>query len=357
MSQNPAHTPRRALSPPAVTRFQLRTASASEAVFSPPYVPPRPAGTRSVRRPAAPSAPADTFPEPIVRQKPPALPPPTRSRELPRPPAPTRAFELPPPLPPVPEPPKPEPPRAPAPPPDRPATGRSEPGTWREIIARFERDIDEVPDARTPADEPAPEAPVAPPDEPAPVDTTAPSPATPTVDQPGLEEPSLDQPIPWEVEGMTTPDYQPTHSIHDAEHDSWPVDADVGDAVPPWSDDTDDEADDRTADDAGQAFDEIGELLLDEVVPVDPWDVDAEPDDGDEVRSDFPLDAFIVPAGVQNVGGYDDDDVARQVAHRLDELARQLRAGGLRALGSTDSVDELSRVLAAIVTGYLARHG
>jgi hypothetical protein len=257
----------------------------------------------------------------------------------------------------VPEPPKPEPPRAPAPPPDRPETRRSEPGTWREIIARFERDIDEVPDARTPADEPAPEAPVAPPDEPAPVDTTAPSPATPTVDQPGLEEPSLDQPIPWEVEGMTTPDYQPTHSIHDAEHDSWPVDADVGDAVPAWSDDTDDEADDRTADDAGQAFDEIGELLLDEVVPVDPWDVEAEPDDGDEVRSDFPLDAFIVPAGVQNVGGYDDDDVARQVAHRLDELARQLRAGGLRALGSTDSVDELSRVLAAIVTGYLARHG
>jgi hypothetical protein len=258
----------------------------------------------------------------------------------------------------VPEPPKPEPPRAPAPPPDRPETRRSEPGTWREIIARFERDIDEVPDARTPADKPAPGgAPVAPPDEPAPVDTTAPSPATPTVDQPGLEEPSLDQPIPWEVEGMTTPDYQPTHSIHDAEHDSWPVDADVGDAVPAWSDDTDDEADDRTADDAGQAFDEIGELLLDEVVPVDPWDVEAEPDDGDEVRSDFPLDAFIVPAGVQNVGGYDDDDVARQVAHRLDELARQLRAGGLRALGSTDSVDELSRVLAAIVTGYLARHG
>jgi hypothetical protein len=57
------------------------------------------------------------------------------------------------------------------------------------------------------------------------------------------------------------------------------------------------------------------------------------------------------------VGGYNDDDVARQVAHRLDELARQLRAGGLRALGSTDSDDELAHVLAAIVTGYLARHG
>jgi hypothetical protein len=255
----------------------------------------------------------------------------------------------------------PEPPRASAPtPPDAPAqpeTERGEPGTWREIIARFERDIDEVPDARTPAGEPVAEGPAAPPDEPETIDTTAPSPATPTVDEPGVEEPSLDHPVAWEVEAMTTPDYQPTHSIHDPEHDSWPVDADVGDAVPAWSDETEDEADDLTADDAGQAFDEIGELLLDEVVPVDPWDVEAEPDDGDDVRSDFPLDAFIVPAGVQNVGGYDDDDVARQVAHRLDELARQLRAGGLRALGSTDSVDELSRVLAAIVTGYLARHG
>ena len=347
MSQNPAHTPRRALSPPAVTRFQLRTASASEAVFSPPYVPPRPAGTPSVARPAGPAAPTDTFPEPIIRQKPPALPPPTRSRELPRPPASTRAFELPPPLPPVPE-----PPPAP-PPPDRPETVRSEPGTWREIIARFERDIDEVPDARSPAGEAATEGRVAPPHEPEPVDTTGPSPPASSGDERVLEEPSLDIPVAWEVEGMTTPDYQPTHSIHDAEHDSWPVDADVGDAVPAWSDDADDEADD----DARHEFDEIGELLLDEVVPVDPWDVEAEPDERDDVRSEFPLDAFIVPAGVQNVGGYDDEDVARQVAHRLDELARQLRAGGLRSLCSTDSVDELSRVLAAIVTGFLARHG
>lgn len=153
---------------------------------------------------------------------------------------------------------------------------------------------------------------------------------------------------------MTTPDYQPTHSIHDPEHDSWPVDADDGDAVPVWTD----EADERADDDAADEVDEISELLLDEVAPVDPWDVEAEPDDVDDVddaRSDFPLDAFIVPAGVQNVSGYDDDDVARQVAHRLDQLARQLRDGGLRALGGTDSVDELSRVLAAIVTGYVAR--
>jgi hypothetical protein len=246
-----------------------------------------------------------------------------------------------------------EPPRPPAPPESqRPETKRSEPGTWREIIARFERDIHEVPDdvPDSPARDPAHAASTAPPDEPEPVDTTSPT-------MPPVDEPSLDDAVAWEIEAMTTPDYRPPHSIHDPEHDSWPVDADDGDAVPAWSDEADDDADDRTAGDVVEAFDEIGELLLDEVVAVDPWDVEVEPDDIDDARSDFPLDAFIVPAGVQNVGGYSDDDVARQVAHRLDELARQLRDGGLPALGRTDTVDELSRVLAAIVTGYVARHG
>jgi hypothetical protein len=257
-------------------------------------------------------------------------------------------------------PPVPEPPPAPAPPePQGPETKRSEPGTWREIIARFERDIDDAPDsvADKPPGDPAHTAFTGPADEPEPVDTTPPSPTMPPVDEPALDEPSLADPVAWEIEALTTPDYQPPHSIHDPEHDSWPVDADDGDAVPAWSDEADGDAGDRLAGDVVEAFDEIGELLLDEVVAVDPWDVEVEPDDIDDARSDFPLDAFIVPAGVQNVGGYSDDDVARQVAHRLDELARQLRDGGLTALGKTDTVDELSRVLAAIVTGYVARHG
>jgi hypothetical protein len=57
------------------------------------------------------------------------------------------------------------------------------------------------------------------------------------------------------------------------------------------------------------------------------------------------------------VSGYDDVDVAHQVARRLDQLAQQLRDGGLRSLGETGTVDELSRVLASIVTGYVARGG
>ena len=47
--------------------------------------------------------------------------------------------------------------------------------------------------------------------------------------------------------------------------------------------------------------------------------------------------------------------LARLWVERLDELARQLRGSGLQSLGRTGSADELSRVLAAIVTGYVAR--
>lgn len=450
MSQNPEHTPRRALSPPAVTRFQLRTASATEAVFSPPYVP----ATRDPSRPAPPPAEQLTSePSPETSARPPALPPRPGSRELPRPAPPTRALEL--------------PPRRESEP-ARPETDRTEPGTWREIIARFERelgpvtdfeddaqteatqetkapeaapqpqtpgkwrapfDIDEAeahepsgPDAsatREPsgtaeADHPVvPAAPVdgqeagagavpssesprdiglppsvepaqaespsgahtepragaepvqptgtepvhpEPPTRAEPVQPTQPvQPGEPPTGaepvQPG-EPPLLDEPVPWEIGAMTTPDYSPPPSIHDAEHDSWPVDTEDGEAVPAWSEDVDDTADGRDAD----VFDEIGELLLDQVAPADPWDL--EPQEAEPTpRSEFPLDAFIVPAGVQNVSGYRDTDVAQRVAHRLDELARQLRDGGFSSLGSTATVDELSRVLAAVVTGYVARGG
>ena len=418
MSQNPEHTPRRALSPPAVTRFQLRTASATEAVFSPPYVP----AARDPSRPASPPPAKDLtpepFPEPPARPELPALPPRAITRELPRPTPPTRALEL--------------PPRRESEP-ARPDTDRTEPGTWREIIARFERELGPVTDYQDDADveatgeteapevrprttpepgtpetgtsesttpesttpgkwrapfdidaagapepaeadaagiaaseraEPAPDTepvqagpdtdtePVK--DEPgADAEPTKPLPGTgPEPVQPG-EPPLLDEPVAWEIGAMTTADYSPPPSIHDAEHDSWPVDTDDGEAVPAWSEDVDDTADLQDAD----VFGEIGELLLDQVAPADPWDREPEQETEPQPRSEFPLDAFIVPAGVQNVSGYRDADVAQRVAHRLDELARQLRDGGFSSLGSTATVDELSRVLAAVVTGYVARGG
>lgn len=311
----------------------------------------------------------------------------------------------------------------------RPETDRTEPGTWQEIIARFERELGPVTDSEPTepeaqgeeaVDEEPPEA--APPMKPpgrwrAPFDIdeveaeepaaatdaahrgtpgepaagtgtgqapeaardaetgrtaeTAPGAETPEVPdaapvaettqaaeeqrgaepvQPG-EPPLLDEPESWEIGALTTRDYSPPQSIHDAGHDSWPVDTEDGEAVPAWSDDADDSVDHM---DAG-VFDEIGELLLDQVAPADPWDREPDLDQAPAARSEFPLDAFIVPAGVENVSGYRDDDVARRVAHRLDELAQQLRDGGFSSLGSTASVDELSRVLAAVVTGYVAR--
>ena len=326
------------------------------------------------------------FPEPTIRRQPTALPPATRGRELPRPAPPTRALELPP---------RREPDAG------RIDPHRTEPGTWREIIARFERELGPITEEETRAEPPPlpPEPPEAPDPE---VESAEPDPGElvasdedpssealidepdvalepdealdPDVDleadtdeaahpdageyvresaktiQPG-EPPFIDEPVPWEIESMTTADYAPPHSIHDPEHDSWPVDTEDGDAVPAWSDEPDEQPDHE---DAG-AFDEIGELLLDEVVPADPWDREPEPDEETAPRSDFPLDAFIVPAGVRSVSGFDDEDIAHRVAVRLDELARGLRDGGLRSLGGAESVDELSRVLAAIVTGYVSR--
>jgi hypothetical protein len=331
MSQNPAHTPRRALSPPAVTRFQLRTASASEAVFSPPYVPGRPRSTTPSPTPADSPDFLTPAPPPI------ALPRPTRPLELPRPPASTSAIQL--------------PPR----PPDtaRTKAERTEPGSWREIIARFESELGDVvehEEAETPPGDEDTEAgpePTGTPGPPEVPDDVAPADAAPdagTVGPAGLE-PSLS----WEFEAMTTPDYVPHRPIHDPAREDWPVDAEDGSAVEPWT------PDEPTEPAPGETAD-TDELLLDDVALVDPWDIEAEPDD--DAAAEFPLDAFIVPAGTRHVpSGYDTDDVAQRVALRLDALAEELRAGGLNALGATGTADELSRVLAAIVTGYVARDG
>lgn len=234
-------------------------------------------------------------------------------------------------------------------------TQRTEPGTWREIIARFEHELDDIP-AAEPADGVADE----------PKTDAAQADQPPTARQPPAVEGMVpeaeveaEQGLPletlWEIEGMTTPDYRPPRSIHDPEHDSWPVEAEDGDAVPAWGDEG--EEDDVFEHDLSR-FGDIGEMVLDDVVRPDPWDVEPEGDDATSGERDFPLNAFIVPAGVRHVpSGYDNGDVAQRVAHRLDELARQLRIGGLRALGQAESADELSRVLAAIVTGYVSRDG
>jgi hypothetical protein len=243
----------------------------------------------------------------------------------------------------------------------RPATERTEPGTWREIIARFERELGAVTDAETEAEvETPPEA-----AEPAAIEpgvgppTAAAQPSGAAAEEGVGDEPadadedagSLAPPVAWEFEAMTTPDYTPPRSIHDPQHDSWPVEAEDGTAIPAWS--SGDEDDTPGAD---VSHDENGEMTLDEGARPDPWDL--KPEDDQPAGGDFPLNAFIVPAGVPHVpSGYGDREVARRVAHRLDELARQLRAAGLGSLGTTNSVDELSRVLAAIVTGYVARDG
>jgi hypothetical protein len=49
--------------------------------------------------------------------------------------------------------------------------------------------------------------------------------------------------------------------------------------------------------------------------------------------------------------------LAERVAARLESLARDVRASGVAALGATDDADELSRLLAGVVAGFVARDG
>jgi hypothetical protein len=240
---------------------------------------------------------------------------------------------------------------------------RTAPGTWREIIARFEHEFGEPAETDAPAEaaeaaaadqraEAAEAAEMRAPAEPA--ERPVPGPTEPSRDVEDEDDTGVATPVAWEFETMTTPDYTPPRSIHDPEHDSWPVEAADGDAMPAWSDDAAEVADETVEE--LSAYDEIGEMILDQVVTPDPWDVEPEAEAEVEDAGTFPLNAFIVPAGVQHMPrGYDDTDVAHRVAHRLDELAQQLRDGGLGALGTAGTVDELSRVLAAIVTGYVSR--
>ncbi|HEX6309204.1 MAG TPA: hypothetical protein VFZ69_13500 [Longimicrobiales bacterium] len=108
-----------------------------------------------------------------------------------------------------------------------------------------------------------------------------------------------------------------------------------------------------------EPIDEIGELVLDQVVRRSE-EAAPEPeraaDEAKDVRTNFPLDAFIVPGGMARMPAGYETEVAELVARRLDDLAQQLRSEGLAALGHDASdIDELSRVFAAVIAGYLAR--
>ncbi|HEX6133911.1 MAG TPA: hypothetical protein VFZ24_08105, partial [Longimicrobiales bacterium] len=210
MSQNPAHAHRRALSPPAVTRFQLITPAAAETVFAPPYVPARSERLRYTRRPPQPVS-YTQFPEP-VRQQPTALPPPARSAEPPSSPVAEEPLG-----------------------PTRPPPPREAPGTWREIIARVDvGDAGEAVQPETRASEGAADTrPPAAPREPPP---DVPERAPPQPEQPApLSEPeelgAPGEPVPWEVEAFTAPGYTAPRTV--------------------------------------EPIEEIGELVLDQVVPPD----------------------------------------------------------------------------------------
>jgi hypothetical protein len=61
------------------------------------------------------------------------------------------------------------------------------------------------------------------------------------------------------------------------------------------------------------------------------------------------------PAAVQATAPAGHPSVADRVAARLEDLAAEVRASGINALGAADDADELSRLLAGVVAGFMAR--
>jgi len=89
----------------------------------------------------------------------------------------------------------------------------------------------------------------------------------------------------------------------------------------------------------------------------------AEPAYGDEAplvdggREEFPLDAFIIPEHSQRLPtGYEEElaHITERIAERLEDMARQIRARGIGSLGDTQDTDELSRIMAALIAGYVS---
>jgi hypothetical protein len=75
-------------------------------------------------------------------------------------------------------------------------------------------------------------------------------------------------------------------------------------------------------------------------------DPEAEP--AVEVRAEFPLEAFFVPADSQRApSGYDAQAAADRLAARLEALAEQIRTAGLAAVHAAAADDELARAIAA----------
>jgi hypothetical protein len=74
---------------------------------------------------------------------------------------------------------------------------------------------------------------------------------------------------------------------------------------------------------------------------------------------DFPLDAFFVPAdATRSPSGYDvseHDAISERTAGRLDDLARFIRLRGVTGLDAHQSSDELTRLITAVITGFVAR--
>lgn len=303
MSQNPAHAHRRVLAPPAVTRFQLRTASASEAVFAAPFV--APVRTRSGYSPRRAETPVSYEPLPAA------------TTVRPRPHVNTPVFS-----------------RAPE-------------RTRRTATARTDAESNAAGTPQQPLIRPLPGA-LPPPTRP--LELTAGTTREPlrTWHLPGPSAAPSEQSTPrtasWEIATLTTPDYKAPRSIHDPPHDAWPVAAPAGSAIPPWGDGMSAEPPEESR--AAHVPQTGQNGIIEQDVPYV---------DTDGPVAGFPLDAFIVPGGAAQLSERYSQEISEAVADRLEALAAQIRTHGVESLGAGRDTDELARLVAALVTGFVSR--
>jgi hypothetical protein len=146
---------------------------------------------------------------------------------------------------------------------------------------------------------------------------------------------------PWDIAAFTTADYEAPRSIHDPPHDAWPVAAPAGSAMPPWGDgvsaEPPEESHAATASKSGHSEEDVPYLETDGPV------------------AGFPLDAFIVPGGAAQLPEGYSQEIRAAVADRLEALARAIRTDGIDTLSAGRDVDELARLVAALVAGYMSR--
>jgi hypothetical protein len=174
-----------------------------------------------------------------------------------------------------------------------------------------------------------------------------PAPQAPAPDA-SVARPSFDDRMPWEIDDVATPS---TDVFVPGPFDPPPAPAAEPEPEPraapepwePW--------------DPSQLWDEPPSHPPDQQQSLEYRDEAQHAADGSHAGPDVPAEPVTfeaIPLEIP-VGDRWQQDVTERVAARLEELAREVRSRGIAALGAAENADELSRLIAGVIAGFLAR--